>query len=191
VKQVVRGLAILALRLLSPAELAAILYSAWVRLRLRECGPGLSLRLSSQIRGHRQIALGKSFISLGQLYLYAHDGGSLQVGDHCTVNTNVQFGAAAGKIVVGNHVMIAANVVMRASNHGMKRNGVPMDQQPQTRGEIRIGNDVWIGSNVVITADVHIADGTVVGAGAVVTRSTEPYTIVAGVPARRIGERQP
>lgn len=157
---------------------------------MRRCGPGFRVRLSSTVLGHRNISIGRRFASLGQLYLYAHDGGSLEIGDDCTVNTNVQFGAAAGKIALGDHVMIAANVVLRATNHGMRRNGVPMDEQPQVRGEIHIGNDVWIGSNAVITADVRIADGTVVGAGAVVTRSTEPYSIVAGVPARKIGERK-
>jgi galactoside O-acetyltransferase len=184
-----RRLAIFCVRILSPAELMAMLFSAWTRLRLRSCGKSLRLRPSSKVLGHRNIALGDRFTSLGQLYLYAHDGGSLEVGDDCTVNTNVQFGAAGGKIALGNHVMIAANVVLRATNHGMRLDGGPMDQQPITRGEIRIGNDVWIGSNVVITADVNIADGTVVGAGAVVTRSTEPYSIVAGVPARKIGLR--
>lgn len=184
-----RRFAIFCLRLLSPADVAGMVFSAFTRLRLAACGRSLHLRASSTIRGHRNIALGDRFTSLGNLYLYAHDGGRLDVGDDCTVNTNVQFGAAGGKIVVGNHVMIAANVVMRASNHGMRRNGVPMDQQPSVGGVIRIGNDVWIGSNAVITSDVDIADGTVVGAGAVVTRSTEPYSIVAGVPARKIGQR--
>ena len=184
-----RRLAISCLRLLSPAEVGAMLFSAVTRVRLAGCGKGLRLRLSSRVLGHRNIVLGERFNSLGHIYLYAHDGGRLEVGDDCTVNTNVQFGAAGGKIVVGNHVMIAANVVLRAANHGMLRNGVPMDQQPQIGGVIRIGNDVWIGSNAVITSDVDIADGTVVGAGAVVTRSTEPYSIVAGVPARKIGQR--
>ena len=89
---------------------------------------------------------------------------------------------------MGNHVMIAANVVLRAANHGVAR-GIPMKRQGSISGEIQIEDDVWIGSNAVITADVVLARGTVVGAGAVVTHSTEPYSIVAGVPARKIGER--
>ena len=44
-------------------------------------------------------------------------------------------------------------------------------------------------ANAVITSDVTLAKGTVVGAGAVVTKSTEPYTIVAGVPAKLIARR--
>lgn len=52
-----------------------------------------------------------------------------------------------------------------------------------------IGNDVWIASHVVILQGIRIADGAVVGAGSVVTRDVEPYTIVCGVPARPVRAR--
>ena len=51
------------------------------------------------------------------------------------------------------------------------------------------GNDVWIGHNAVIMGGVSLGDGAVVGAGAVVTHDVQPYEIVGGVPARRIGWR--
>ncbi|MHB8721412.1 MAG: acyltransferase [Steroidobacteraceae bacterium] len=167
---------------------ADMIFSYIVQRRLRRCGRGLRLRLSTVICGHRNIVIGDNFVSMGHLYLYANDSGYLEIGNDCDVNTNVQLGAASGRIVLGNHVMIAANVVMRAANHGMRR-GIPMKHQHSAPGEIRVEDDVWIGSNAVVTADVVIARGTVVAAGAVVTHSTEPYSIVAGVPARKIGER--
>jgi virginiamycin A acetyltransferase len=49
-----------------------------------------------------------------------------------------------------------------------------------------IGSGVHIGVNVVISPGVHIGDGAIVGANSVVTRSVDPYTVVAGVPARLI-----
>lgn len=167
---------------------ADVIFSRVVRHRLQRCGRGLQLRRSTVIFGHENIVIGDNFVSMGQLYLYANDSGYLEIGDDCDVNTNVQLGAASGRIILGNHVMIAANVVLRAANHGLTR-GVPMKHQASTPGEIRIEDDVWIGSNAVVTADVVIARGTIVAAGSVVTRSTEPYSIVAGVPARKIGER--
>jgi acetyltransferase-like isoleucine patch superfamily enzyme len=173
---------------LAPASVAAWLYSLVARTRLRRCGKGLRLRLTTTIRGHANIVIGNNFVSMGHLYLYANEGGYLQIGNDCSVNTNVQFGAAAGRIVVGDAVMIAPNVVMRAANHSLAR-GVPMRFQRSTGGQIVIEDDVWIGSNAVITSDVTIARGTVVCAGAVVTHSTQPYSIVGGVPARQIGER--
>ena len=57
------------------------------------------------------------------------------------------------------------------------------------RGDIIIGNDVWIGYEAVIMAGVHIGDGAVIAARAVVTKDVPPYTIVGGTPARKIRMR--
>lgn len=57
------------------------------------------------------------------------------------------------------------------------------------KGDIVIGNDVWIGYDAVIMAGVHIGDGAVIGTRAVVTKDVPPYTIVGGVPARKIKMR--
>lgn len=57
------------------------------------------------------------------------------------------------------------------------------------KGDIIIGNDVWIGYEAVILAGVHIGDGAIIGARAVVTKDVPPYTIVGGVPAQEIRKR--
>ena len=57
------------------------------------------------------------------------------------------------------------------------------------KGDIIIGNDVWIGFEAVIMAGVHIGNGAIVGARAVVTKDVPPYTIVGGTPARTIRRR--
>jgi len=175
-------------RVLNVVFLAEFVYSGFIKLRLKKCGRRVNLKLSAVIRGHENIVLGDYFNSLGVLYLYANDGGYLQVGKNCSVNTNVQLGASAGRIIIGDNVMTAPNVVIRAANHGMRKDAV-MRFQPHIYGEIIIEDDVWIGSNAVITSGVTLAKGTVVGAGAVVTKSTEPYSIVGGVPAKKIAER--
>jgi acetyltransferase-like isoleucine patch superfamily enzyme len=55
-----------------------------------------------------------------------------------------------------------------------------------------IGDDVWLGAHSIITAGTHIANGVIVAAGAVVTRSVDQEgVIVAGIPAKIIGERPP
>jgi acetyltransferase-like isoleucine patch superfamily enzyme len=183
-----RKLAVTAWQCRNPSFLAGLIYSSIIRHRFRQCGPGLRLKVSTVITGHKNISIGKDFVSMGALYLYADDDGYLQIGDNCGLNTNIQLGAAKGRLVIGNDVMIASNVVIRAANHGMSRRS-SMQSQESIPGEIIIEDDVWIGSNAVITSNVKLAKGTVVGAGAVVTKSTEPFSIVAGVPARKIGER--
>lgn len=55
--------------------------------------------------------------------------------------------------------------------------------------KVIVGNDVWIGERVMVMGGVTIGDGAVIGAGAIVTKDVEPYTIVAGVPAKPIRKR--
>ncbi len=55
--------------------------------------------------------------------------------------------------------------------------------------DITIGNDVWIGANVVLLPGVHVGDGAIVAAGAIVTKDVAPYTVVGGVPAKVIKKR--
>lgn len=57
------------------------------------------------------------------------------------------------------------------------------------KGDIVIGNDVWIGYEAVIMAGVHIGDGAIIAARAVVTKDVPPYTIVGGIPAKEIRKR--
>ena len=55
--------------------------------------------------------------------------------------------------------------------------------------KVVIGNDVWIGANVSAIGGVKIGDGAIIGAGSLITKDVDPYTIVAGVPAKQIGKR--
>ena len=64
-----------------------------------------------------------------------------------------------------------------------------VDRSWDNKGDIIIGNDVWIGYEAVILAGVHIGDGAIIGARAVVTKDVPPYTIVGGVPAKPIKKR--
>ena len=57
------------------------------------------------------------------------------------------------------------------------------------KGDIIIGNDVWIGYEAIIMAGVHVGNGAIIAAHAVVTKDVQPYTIVGGVPARPIRKR--
>lgn len=59
----------------------------------------------------------------------------------------------------------------------------------QEFGSIKIGNDVWIGARVLILDGITIGDGAIIGAGAVVTKDVEPYSIVVGIPAKKVRKR--
>lgn len=87
-----------------------------------------------------------------------------------------------GKIYIGDYTQISANVVMVSANHDLH------DNRKHMLGEsIRIGKYCWIGANVTILPGVELGDYTIVGAGAVVTKSfKDGYCVIGGNPARQI-----
>jgi len=87
------------------------------------------------------------------------------------------------------------NIVAQLSEFGFEsdrfdRIDIPINQQGSTEEKpIEIGNDVWIGTRVIILPGVKIGDHSIIGAGAVVTKSFPPYSIIGGVPAKLIKKR--
>jgi len=112
----------------------------------------------------------------------------IKAGRNLNINRGVHIYARGG-ITFGDYVLIGPNVVITSSQHRYNLKGTPVMFQGHEKEAVVIGNDVWIGANAVILPGVTLGDGTIVGAGAIVTADTEPYSIVGGVPARRIGER--
>lgn len=114
-------------------------------------------------------------------------GRKISFSSHVTLGDRSSIGDEAyilGKVVIGNDVMTAARCAFIASNHNINRVDIPMNQQGGKESQIVIGNNVWIGYGSCITAGVHVGDGAVIGAGAVVTKDVPPNAIVGGVPAR-------
>lgn len=108
------------------------------------------------------------------------------------------------KLIIGKFCQIAAGVefVMNGANHQMNAVSTypfytlegwdmapPSQDDMPFKGDTVIGNDVWIGQNATILPGVHIGDGAIIGAESVVGTNVEPYTIVAGDPARVLRKR--
>lgn len=75
------------------------------------------------------------------------------------------------------------------SNPNWIDKNIAYSRKHSKKQDVIIGNDVWIGHNAIIMGGLSIGDGSIIGANAVVTKDVEPYTIVAGVPARVIKKR--
>jgi acetyltransferase-like isoleucine patch superfamily enzyme len=103
------------------------------------------------------------------------EGATLSVGAYCSIALNVQ-------ILLGGHHHSEWLTTYPFS--AMLPGDIP--HSSFSRGDVVIGNDVWLCSNSIVLSGVKIGDGAIVSAGAVVTRNVEPYSIVAGNPARHI-----
>lgn len=128
---------------------------------------------------------GFCYIMPGVYFTHAH---RLELGNRVGINSGCNL-ACRGGLRIGNDSQLGPNVVIVTSGHDFFDPARPIIEQGHTDGPVTLGSDVWIGANATVLPGVTIADGTIVGAGAVVTRDTEPYSIVAGVPARKIGNR--
>ena len=119
------------------------------------------------------------------LYHYPINQDRLIIGKFCSIDCGAKF------------LFNSANHALRSlSNYtfplffeewGLNKKNVASAWD--NKGDIIIGNDVWIGYEAVIMAGVHIGDGAVIAARAVVTKDVPPYTIVGGTPARKIRMR--
>lgn len=142
------------------------------------------------ILGFENIELGKNVYFGKNSYIYANNNGELIIGDNFGMNSNSQLGASFGKIFIGDNCQIAANCVIRSADHNFDNCDIPIRVQGHKYGEIIIEDDVWIASNCVITPNTKIGKSSIVGAGSVVTKNIEPYSIVGGVPAKLIKKRE-
>ncbi len=119
--------------------------------------------------------------------VYIGDGTKIKIGKHTQINENVFIQGAT----IGDYVLLAPNVVILNSIHNIKRTDIPMILQGEEWGlNPIIENDVWIGRNAVIMPSVKIGKGSIIGAGAVVTKDVKPYSLMGGVPARLIRNRK-
>lgn len=114
----------------------------------------------------------------------------LTIGDNSAIAANCQLNAGGG-ISIGSNVLIGPCSLIWSQNHKFSNPSIPIRLQGYERQQVVIEDDVWIAANCVILPGVKIATGCVIAAGAVLTKSTTPYSIWAGVPAKQIGQRLP
>ena len=140
-------------------------------------------------------------IIVGDYTYYDDDEGADDFEKHVTHH----YEFLGDKLIIGKFCAIGKGVefIMNGANHRM--NGIttypfnimgggwesctPRIDDLPLKGDTVIGNDVWIGQHATILPGVHIGDGAIVGANSVVSKDVEPYSVVAGNPARLIRKR--
>lgn len=119
------------------------------------------------------------------LYHYPVNGDKLKIGKFCSIACGAKF-----IFTSANHKMASLSTYpfpIFFAEWGLE--GKNIRDAWDNKGDIVVGSDVWIGYEAVILSGVHIGNGAIIGARAVVTKDVAPYTIVGGVPAKPIRRR--
>lgn len=114
--------------------------------------------------------------------------GEIHIGKSCYIGFRFTVLAGpASKIVLGNQVLVASDVIITSENHGMDpESNIPYMDQPLVSADVTIGNGCWIGEKVCIMPGVSIGEKAIIGAGSIVTHDIPAYTIAVGSPAKPI-----
>ena len=127
------------------------------------------------------VKVGKGTYGLLHVTSYGVGDEFLSIGDYCSIAQGVKF------ILGGEHALDTI------TTYPFER--IYVDNESietfSTKGKIIMENDVWIGSDALILSGVKLSQGTVVAAGSVVTKSSEPYSVIGGNPAKLIKKRFP
>lgn len=121
-------------------------------------------------------------IEKGALFEY-----HISLGDNSGIGIRAQI---EDYVTIGKNVMMGPDCMIFTRNHEFGDKTCPMCTQGFSEiCPVTIEDDVWIGARVIILPGVHVGKGSILGAGAVVTKNVEPYSIVGGNPAKLLKKR--
>jgi len=190
---------------------SATLRRKWWQLQLAELGNNADIQPTVHIEYASRIRIGNDCRIARQAIVRANtdDSKSVRLGNNVSLQENTLISANRGHVTIGdnswlgphsviygnggvdigNHVLVASHCVINTVSHNFSKTNTPMNCQGINTDPVTIENDVWIATGAVILQGVRIGYGSIIGAGAVVTKSIPPFSIALGVPARITGNR--
>lgn len=163
-----------------------------VRRWLKQCGRGVKVYRGCRIVGAERVSIGEfSQIDEG-VKIFAGEGVEMGAHVHMAFDSSISGG---GRCVLGDYCGIGAGVRLVTGTDLVDRGGltnptVPQNQRTVHRGLIRIGPHAVVLTNSVVWPDVTIGEGAVAAAGSVVHHDLKPWSIYAGWPLVKVGERK-
>ncbi len=158
----------------------------WFRAALQAIPGEFGCRVRSRFYGFR---CGAGTRVLSGVVIYYPE--SLLIGRNVGIASGCQFNAGGG-IEIGDDVLIGPGTMVWSQNHTFGSSETKIKDQGYERAGVAIEDDVWVGAGSIVLPGVRLANGTVVAAGSVVTKSTRtPIRVVAGTPARPLMRRSP
>lgn len=146
------------------------------------------LRIFYYLKSYRKFKMkGKNLVfSKGGVFIRPEE---ISFGDNVFISAN--FHISARNLKIGSNIMIGPNLVIECDNHVYNKIGITMFEYSHDRlmSSVTINNDVWIGANVIVLPGVTIGEGSIIGAGSVVTKNQPSYSICVGNPCKKIKDR--
>ncbi len=148
---------------------------------------GKYVKIESNVKIYNYTEIG-DYVSIGDNVELRSNGSSIvKIGNKTSINRNSMV---MGLVSIGDNCAIAPGCVIVGSNHNFNDRDLNIKSQGLSRKGINISNDVWFGANVVVLDGVSIGEGSIIGAGSVVTKSVPPYSIAVGNPCKVIKTRK-
>ncbi|WP_313565920.1 acyltransferase [Mobilicoccus sp.] len=165
------------------------------RERLRRANPGATV--SGQVRfsgDPHACRIGAHVTIAGPTVISVANGGGLtgarlELGEGTYIGELNNIRCAGAPILIGRYCLVSQLVTIVGSNHGTAP-GATVVSQPWLGSGVVLGDDVWVGAGAVLLPGARLGDGCVVAANSVVRGEVEPGQILAGSPARVVGERR-
>ncbi|MCZ8197289.1 MAG: CatB-related O-acetyltransferase [Flavobacterium sp.] len=170
------------------------LYVKWIEYKRRQFLKEIAQRgcvVSNKSAGYWKVKYeGKNLIPERCQFL----SDAISIGYATTLGVN---NIISGEVIIGKYCQLGADIAIHASNHPtsflttyINHNLFEGELKKNVQhNKIIIGNDVWIGHGAILLGNIKIGNGAIIAAGSVVTKDVENYSIVAGVPAKKIKMR--
>lgn len=153
-------------------------------------GDNVQFRRNIEIRAHQnsKISIGNNVRIDRGVRLLSTNQAKISLNERVRVGLYTVFNGG-DSITVGEGGLISGFVYLQTSMHGYTNKTISVQEQGYSHAPIELGNDTWLGTHVVILPGVVLSEGVVVGSNAVVNKSFEKFSVIAGMPARLIKER--
>ena len=157
-------------------------FSSWIKFRKHK---SVFFELGAFLyRYPRNVTVGENvYFKRNSIVGCANKNSTVSIGKNTTIGFNSMI-ISSKSIDVGEDCMIAPNVYIVDSNHGMSLSE-PFNKQENVVASIIIENNVWIGAHTVILPGIRIVSGSIVGANSTVTKSILEQGVYVGSPARK------
>jgi len=145
------------------------------------------VKLRDYIRINGNVSIGNNSDLRSFTFLDAR-GGFINIGNNCSINDfSIIYGM--GGVTIGDDVRIATHTVIISGEHNFNDRDKLIRLQGVRPLEIIIEDNVWIGANVTILGGSKVGNGSIIGAGSVVTKSIPPFSVAVGNPAKVLKTR--